>query len=124
MRPGADPPAQLEAVRSGKHQVEHDEVGPLGLDQLARAVAVGRLQGAVPVALQVRDDDLADRRLVVDDENSGHARIVPVFALRESELPGKADQAAVHLDETVLHQRCHCSRIEAVMRLRAFCDEP
>ena len=48
LRAGADPPAQLEAVRSGQHQVEHDEVGPLGLDQLARAVAVGRLQGAVP----------------------------------------------------------------------------
>ena len=42
------------------------------LEQLARAVAVGSLESLETLALEVADDDLADRRLVVDDENLGH----------------------------------------------------
>jgi hypothetical protein len=51
-----------------------DEVRPLALDQPSCGVAVTGLERAVAVALEVADDDLADDRLVVDDEDGGHAR--------------------------------------------------
>ena len=47
--------------------------GRLALEQRARVVAVACLERRVPLALEVADDDLADDRLVVDDENGGHA---------------------------------------------------
>ena len=37
-------------------------------------VAVGGLERLEPVALEVADDDVADDRLVVDDEDGGHRR--------------------------------------------------
>ena len=73
----ADPAAELEPVRARKHHVEDDEVGRVALEQLARAVAVGGLERPVALPLEVADDDLADRRLVVDDENGGHGTDVP-----------------------------------------------
>ena len=39
---------------------------------VAGVVAVAGLERRVPLALEVADDDLADDRLVVDDENGGH----------------------------------------------------
>ena len=51
-------------------------------EQLARPVSVRRLERLEAVAFQVADDDLADRRLVVDDENLGHDRIMSEAALR------------------------------------------
>ena len=71
-RARADPAAELEAVRSGQHDVEHDEVGRLALDERAGVVAVVRLERRVPLALEVAHDDLAHDRLVVDDEDGGH----------------------------------------------------
>ena len=71
-RAGADPAAELEPVRSREHHVEHDEVGRLLLEQLARAVAVVGLERRVALALEVAHDDLAHDRLVVDDEDGGH----------------------------------------------------
>ena len=76
-RARADPAAELEPVRPGQHEVEHDEARRVALDELARPAPVGRLERLEALALQVADDDLADRRLVVDDENRGHARIIP-----------------------------------------------
>ena len=69
----ADPAAQLEPVRPRQHHVEHDQVGSSRLDERARIVAVACLERRVPLALEVAHDDLADDRLVVDDENGGHA---------------------------------------------------
>ena len=42
-----------------------------------REVAVARLERAIPLALEIANDDLANDRLVVDDENRGHTPIVP-----------------------------------------------
>src|SRR5207342_2561832 len=93
--------AELEAVRARKHEVEDDEVGPVRLDELVRVSSVGGLQGPEAVASQVLDDDLANRRLVVDDEDGAHVESLPAFALSGSELPRQADEAAAHLDEAV-----------------------
>jgi hypothetical protein len=56
--------------------VEHDEARRAPLDQLARGVAVRRDQGLEAVALEIADDDVADDRLVVDDENGLHLPIL------------------------------------------------
>jgi hypothetical protein len=45
-------------------------------DQRASEVAVTGLERLVALALEVANDDLANDRLVVDDENLGHAPIV------------------------------------------------
>jgi D-alanyl-D-alanine carboxypeptidase/D-alanyl-D-alanine-endopeptidase (penicillin-binding protein 4) len=76
---GADPAAEREPVGAGQHDVEHDEVGQLALEQLAGTVAVGGLERAVAVALEIAHDDLAHDRLVVDHEDRRHARIVIHF---------------------------------------------
>ena len=60
----------------GEHQVEHDQARRLALEQVARRLAVARLQRPVPLLLQVADDDVANDRLVVDDENGAHRLIV------------------------------------------------
>jgi hypothetical protein len=73
-RARTDPPAQLEAVCPRKHEIEDDEVGRLALDQLAGAISVRGLERREAVALEVPDHDLADRRLVVDNENLRHGR--------------------------------------------------
>ena len=72
LRARADPPAELQAVRSGQHDVEHHEVGRLALDERTGVVAVVRLERRVALALEVAHDDLAHDRLVVDDEDGGH----------------------------------------------------
>ena len=65
---------------SGQHQVEQDEVRPLGAEQRERLAAVGGGDGAVPLELERLDEGLAERGLVVHDEDRAcHARrIVPV----------------------------------------------
>ena len=45
-------------------------------DQRASEVAVTGLERAVALALEVANDDLANDRLVVDDENRGHTSFV------------------------------------------------
>jgi hypothetical protein len=52
------------------------------LDEFARSVTVPRFQRRVALALQVAHDDLAHDRLVVDDENGCHDRIVVHADLR------------------------------------------
>ena len=46
--------------------------GSRGCDQRSRRVAVAGLERVEAVAPEVADDDVANDRLVVDDENSGH----------------------------------------------------
>ena len=59
----------------GKHEVEHDEARRVALEQLARAERRPPASSvSVALAPQVADDDLADDRLVVDDEDGAHAR--------------------------------------------------
>ena len=60
----------------GEHHVEHDEVGPVALEELARAVAVVRLERLVARPFEIAHDHLAHDRLVVDHQNRCHPRIV------------------------------------------------
>jgi hypothetical protein len=83
LRARADPPAELEAVQAREHQVEHDETRLVFAEQLLCVQAVARLEGLVALALEVADDDVPDDRLVVDDENGCHLRIVPREVLTE-----------------------------------------
>ena len=73
LRARSDPAAQVEAVRPGKHHVEDDEIEPLSLDEPTCIVTVARLECRVPLALEVANDDVTHDRLVVNDENGGHA---------------------------------------------------
>ena len=66
----------------GSMTIEHDEIRRVALEQLPRAVSVRRLERLEAVALEVADDDLADRRLVVDDEDLGHAWNIPSAVTR------------------------------------------
>ena len=66
------PAADREPVQAGQHQVQHDQIGPLGLGELARLLAVARLERPVAVAVQVADDDLAHDWLIVDDQDGLH----------------------------------------------------
>jgi hypothetical protein len=59
----------LQPVELRQHQVEDDEVGALGVGDPHRLQPVGGGRRRVAGALQVAGDDLADRRLFVDDEH-------------------------------------------------------
>ena len=76
---GPEDPADLDARQLGQHQVEQDEVGALGPEQRERLAAVGGGDGPVALELERFDEGLAERRLVVHDEDRAcHARrIVP-----------------------------------------------
>ena len=65
---GPQLPADLQAVEHGQHQVEHDEVGDdrLGLPQ--PVLAVGRGDDLEAFLLQVVGEHLAQRPLVLDDQ--------------------------------------------------------
>ena len=93
LRAPPDPAAELEPVRAGKHEVEDDERRARAFQELAGAVSVGGLERAVALPLEVAAHDLADDRLVVDDENGGHVRIQAHRSLRKREIGGLA---AVH----------------------------
>ena len=59
----------------GQHDVEHDEVGPVVGQPRQRARSRRPAScDAQPVALEVAGDDLADHRLVVDDEHAWRRR--------------------------------------------------
>src|SRR6266542_4305857 len=75
-RPDPDPAANAEAVGAREHEIEHDQIWPLALDECLRGFAVGGLQSAESFAVEVFGDDLAHDRLVVDHEHGGHADIV------------------------------------------------
>ncbi len=67
-----DPAAEREPVRSRQHHVEHDQVRRGALDQRAGGLAVPGLERVVALTLQVASDDVADDRLVVDDQHRRH----------------------------------------------------
>ena len=64
----SEPPHHLQAIDSGQHQVEHDEVGTLHRRGGDRAGPIAGHAGSVPGAFQIARHDLRDRRLVVDDQ--------------------------------------------------------
>lgn len=65
------PAADLEPVRAGRHLhlIEDEQVRPASGEALQRRRTVARPLDVVPRPVQVADDDLGDRRIVVDDED-------------------------------------------------------
>ena len=69
VRPGAHLAADVEAVFAGKPDVEQHEADLMALELDERFVAAAHPDHAVAVAGQVAADELADRGLVLDEEN-------------------------------------------------------
>jgi hypothetical protein len=86
----------LEAVHVRHHHVEHDQVGTvlLGLGERRRAVRRGH--HVVPGEPQRRAEQVADRRLVVDDQQAGccargaHADTMPPHPGKFLDAPAPA----------------------------------
>jgi hypothetical protein len=83
---GLEPPAHLETVHPGEHQVQHDQVGVLGTRQLQCLRAVGRDQHPEPLAREPGADGFCDRGLVVHHQHGllGHRPIVAAGPARPS----------------------------------------
>ena len=64
--------ANLEAVESRQHDVEQDERGPMTSGRRQRFCAVCRRHGPVSLALDVQAHEVANLRVVVNDQNGGH----------------------------------------------------
>ena len=79
----AEPAADLEAVHVRQHHVEHDQVGRAGVRLPQRLLPGGRGGHRAAVELQRDLDQLADVRLVVDDEHLGNA-VLSVMRYRGS----------------------------------------
>src|SRR4029450_7352977 len=75
---GPDPAAHVPAVEGREHQVEHDQVGPLGLEVAHGLAAVGGRPPLAPLARQRLADRLEQRPLVADDHDLGHAPNIPL----------------------------------------------
>ena len=67
---GAQPPAHLEAVEAGQHQVEHDGVVFLGRRHLHRRHTVLDQVHQMAFLGQAADDEAADLGIVFDDEHA------------------------------------------------------
>ena len=68
-RLGLDAPAHLEAVEAGQHDVEHDQVGPVGRRlRHRRRPVVGQVDREA-LGPQPGRDRLGDRPLVLDDQD-------------------------------------------------------
>ena len=68
-RLGPDDPADLDAGQLGQHEVEEDQVGPVPPEARERFTAVGRLDHPESLCLECVRERLAERRLVLDDED-------------------------------------------------------
>src|SRR6266545_2567451 len=93
-RAGAEPPAHLEAVHAGQHQVQHDQVGRClgGEREPQRLLPVAGHGHAIAAELQVARDHLAHGRLVVDHQHqlATHASMLP--AATTSAKPRRRDR--------------------------------
>ena len=65
----AHPPADLEAVHLGQHDVEQNEVGRLGERLVQTLCAVIGRHGIVALAAEVEHQDIRDRLFVLDNED-------------------------------------------------------
>lgn len=61
--------ADLPAVHAGHHDVQQDEVRTPGFKQTQRLHAVPRLQGFIPLDVQIISDDAAHADFIVRDKN-------------------------------------------------------
>jgi hypothetical protein len=62
--------AHVEARAVRQHHIEHDEVDMIGGEPVAQLPAVCREQHAEALALDIAGEQLADLRVVIDDENA------------------------------------------------------
>ena len=69
----ADLAADLEAVEPREHDVEQDEVGAVGAPALEAVDAVGGGRDLNPAAPQAEGGHLADRRVVLDEQDPAAA---------------------------------------------------
>jgi hypothetical protein len=87
--PLAQPPADLEAVDAGQHQVEHHQVGGALGDHAQCLVAVADALHAVAVAHQVALDYVRHRRVVIDhDDPAGQVKLAAGHDAVRSGVPG------------------------------------
>src|SRR6185369_3770174 len=66
---GPDDPADLDAGELGQHEVQEDQVGPVPPEARERFSAVGRLDHPESLRIECVRERLAERRLVLDDED-------------------------------------------------------
>ena len=62
--------AHLDAVATGQHEVEQDQVGIRGPERLEGERAVGAEERLEAVAAQHDADHLGEGRVIVDDQNA------------------------------------------------------
>ena len=83
----------LEAVDVREHEVEDHHVGPVGCRLLERPRPVLRDRGFISGPLQVPGDHVADRRLVVDDQDLAASpvcgRALHIYTVSERPPVGK-----------------------------------
>src|SRR5262249_59719884 len=89
-----DRAADVEAVHPGKADVEDDDPDRVALELDERFLAAADPQHPIAVAREVAVDELADRRLVFDQENRpGHQPELSAL-LRRSPPPGRGEVTA------------------------------
>src|SRR5205807_8347636 len=91
-RIGAYPPAHLETVDAGQHQVEHDQIGQPLAQAGQRLGAVAGGVTAKAVAGEMVDDQVPDVRLVLDDQDVGGHRVASDAAQTQEQPAGGGDQ--------------------------------
>ncbi len=83
-------PAHIEARAIRQHHVENDQVDLMGRELIAQLPAVRGKQHAEALALDVAGQELANFRIVVDDENAwrGRVHVIEIMdSVRASEAP-------------------------------------
>ena len=81
------------AAEPGQHQVEHDEVDAVRLHRVDGRAAVANDRDRMAVTLEIEAQQLAEARLVLDDQDpcrSGHPRIVAGRLFRSREDADRA----------------------------------
>jgi hypothetical protein len=64
------PPADLQAIQAGQHQIEHNDLGRMLARKVERNLSIGGSQHVEPFVLQVAAYQVAQALLVVDDKRS------------------------------------------------------
>ena len=62
----------FESVETGEHDIQNHEVGSGAEGGRHRHLTVGRIQRAMAVALYIETQQLADLRVVIDEEDGCH----------------------------------------------------
>ena len=62
--------AHGDTVHAGEHDVQHDQVEPIGTQALQRRASIRDLFGLEPRQREMQADDLPDRRFIFDDQRS------------------------------------------------------